>query len=198
MQTKLNQLVLIFLVVITFSSCELVEPTTTDLYVHRCRSQEDAKTCDLNNDRYCECENSSDCERYCNIQESTARLSIGSGGRICGVIQGCIPPIDLRQLRIIYFTVNPAESSSVIRGAQTIAASSNGGNDIFAKGILEKYDKETKDATYKYVVINPDLADQELVIDVTAFITDEQGETKTLQLQTDPFPQGHFICDVKK
>ncbi|ELR70928.1 hypothetical protein C900_03211 [Fulvivirga imtechensis AK7] len=79
---------------------------------------------------------------------------------------------------------------------QTLAATRSNGDDIFAKGVLEKYDKERQEATFKYEVVNPHLAEQELVIDFKAFITDEKEQIKTLNMQTDPFPKGHFI--VKK
>lgn len=193
MPTKLNQIIITMLFLVSTVGCQVDTMENSTLYGHTCL-EGDAQQCRRgSDDPNCYCNHSSStCEKYCyDNRIAKVYFSTVRGGRICGTIYGCIPPIDINELRIIQFTLNPAESSSVIRSFETI--SSEQGMDIFAKGELEKYDEKLKEATFKYTVINPDLAQKELVVEITTFVKDMQGNLEVFKMESDPFPKGHFL-----
>lgn len=176
---------LIFAILILGSACEEQEERQEVELV--CRIEK----CNTDEDPYCEC-NSPECETYCgNIQ--IAALLPKRGGRICGIINGCIPPIDLRLFRIISFTTNPAASVSYIVRAGNVNNFTNANqlDGVFAKGQLESFDEKTNKAVFKYEVVEPKLAQEELIV-ATKVFTKENGEETSLMIMTDTFPKGHF------
>ncbi|UII33407.1 hypothetical protein LVD17_06175 [Fulvivirga ulvae] len=176
------RLYFLFFLLFALAGCE-PEPKkeTNQLFLHNCTAEDE---CNTDEDPYCDCGGSAQCQKYC-PRLDPALFSIVRGGRICGKIFGCIPPIDARELRIIFFTTNPAESISYIR---TIAGNNN---EVFAKGELESYDKERSEATFKYNIVAEELAEQELVVSITTFTKEKEGQL-SLTMESDPFPKGHF------
>ncbi|MBL6446835.1 hypothetical protein JMN32_10965 [Fulvivirga sp. 29W222] len=173
---------LLFLLLMIFAGCEPeAQQIENQLFVHNCTVDD---KCNTDDDPYCDCGGSPECDRYCQRLDP-ALFSIVRGGRICGKILGCIPPIDARQLRIIFFTTNPAESISYIR---TVAAKNN---EIFAKGELESFDKQRNEATFRYNIAAEELMEQELVVSITAFTKEKEGEL-SMTMESEPFPKGHF------
>lgn len=144
---------------------------------------EDMESCDKNGDGYCECLSSSNCDKYCQY-EPMVKARVGIGGRICNIIAGCIPPVDLITLRIDFTAINPKEVMTILKNKE---------GKIFAKGELDSYDKKTNIASFKYHVENAELFSENLFLEIKTTYHSENGKVNDLHLQTDAFDEKTFI-----
>lgn len=144
---------------------------------------EDMESCDFNGDGYCECSSSASCDKYCGYQ-TMAAARVGIGGRICDLISGCIPPVDLVTLRLDFTAYDPADVVALLK---------NKDGKIFAKGEIAGFDGKRSRVSIKLNLAEPELFYEKLYLEIKTSFINENGKIDHLHMQTDAFDEMTFV-----